>query len=77
MKYNPFNPKNVDEEENNLEYESASFLFYILYGDRLITYWLDEFDVPKSNITFFSWECGGCHRNWIVMAPDFNLLFDC
>jgi len=44
----------VDEEENNLEYESASFLFYLLYGDRLVTYWIDEFDVPKANITFFS-----------------------
>lgn len=54
MKCNQLKRKNVDEEENNLEYESASFIFYLLYGDRLVTYWLDEHDDPKANTTFFS-----------------------
>ena len=44
----------MEENEDNLEYESASFLFYLLYGDRIITYWVDEYDVPQSNVTFFS-----------------------
>jgi hypothetical protein len=51
----PHNPKNVEENQENQEYdESASFLFYVLYTDRLITYWVNDLDDPKANPTYFN-----------------------
>ena len=55
MKNKPHNQKNVEENQENQQYdESASFLFYVLYTDRIITYWTDVRDDPKANSTFFN-----------------------
>ena len=55
MKNKPQHLRNVEENQENQQYdESASFLFYVLYTDRLITYWVNDLDDPKANATFFS-----------------------
>jgi len=51
----PHNQRNVEENQENQQYdESASFLFYVLFTDRIITYWTDGRDDPTANPTFFS-----------------------
>ncbi len=51
----PHNPKNVEENQENQQYdESASFLFYVLFTDRIITYWTNDNNDPQANPTFFS-----------------------
>jgi hypothetical protein len=65
----PHNPKNVEENQENQQYdESASFLFYVLYTDRIITYWTDVRDDPKANSTFFNGECIGYAIHRILLA---------
>ena len=55
MKNKPHNPKNVEENQENQKYdESASFLFYVLWTDRIVTYWVDGSDDAKANPTYFN-----------------------
>ena len=45
----------MEENQENQEYdEPASFLFYVAFTDRIITYWLDDSNDPKANPTFYS-----------------------
>ena len=45
----------MEENQENQNYdEPASFLFYVAFTDRLITYWLDDRDDAKANPTFYS-----------------------
>jgi hypothetical protein len=51
----PQHIRKVEENQENQQYdEPASFLFYVLYSDRIITYWTDGRDDPTSNPTFFN-----------------------
>jgi hypothetical protein len=55
VKKKPQYPKNVEENQENQEYdESASFLFYVLFTDRIVTYWTDGRDDAKANPTYFN-----------------------
>ena len=53
MKSNNHNRRNVEENEEPND-EPATFLFYVLFTDRIITYWTDGRDDPTANPTFYS-----------------------
>jgi hypothetical protein len=45
----------VEENQENQEYdEPASFLFYVAFTDRLVTYWIIDGHDAQANPTFFS-----------------------
>jgi hypothetical protein len=44
----------VEENQNQSYDEPASFLFYVVWTDKLITYWTDDNNDPKANPTFFN-----------------------
>ena len=59
----------MEENQENQEYdEPATFLFYVLFTDRLITYWTDGRDDPTANPTFYSWEYYGYVVHGILLA---------
>jgi hypothetical protein len=41
-------------EENEELNEPATFIFYMLFADRINTYWVDDVGNPKSLTSFFN-----------------------